>query len=270
MTHKIKRYSDLGVATCAITGDLDFATVPELQKSLGSLVEAGYISIVLDLSEVDYIDSMAFSLLVWLDRRLADVQGSVILAGANKNVQRILDMTQVMAYMPTVNTSESLIAALQIPDGEKSMSKQLWEHRLEMQSSIENLTKMRYQVDEMLSSLNFPESEMFDIKIALGEALANAIRHGSGNGGGMVTVAIRAFEDRVVIDVADSGTGFSGAHCASEDLYAPSGRGIMFMHTLMDSVKFAPGPIDGTVVTMEKRRGGSSGNSRQHGKSIIG
>lgn len=261
MTHKIKRHPDIRVATCAITGDVDLATVPELQKSLDSIVEAGYTSIVLDLSEVDYIDSMAFSLLVWLDRRLIDVQGSVILAGANKNVQRILDMAKIMAYMSTMNTSETLASALQILDGEKDTSKQLWEHRLEMQSSIENLAKMRYHVDEMLSSLNFAEPEMFDIKIALGEALANAIRHGSGNGEDMVAVTVRAFEDKVVIDVTDSGTGFSGDHCANEDLYAPSGRGIMFMNALMDSVKFAPGPVDGTVVTMEKRRGGLSGNS---------
>lgn len=270
MAHRIARRPDIGVVTCAISGDIDLATVPELQRSLGSIIEAGYTSIILDLAEVDYIDSTAFSLLVWLDRQLVDAQGSVILAGANEKVQRILNMTQIVTYMSALNTSENVEAALVALDRGEIESDLLWEHRFEVESSIDNLANMRHQSDEVLSSLEFTDAEKFDIRISLGEALANAVRHGSGEDGEMITVAIRAFEDRVAIDVIDSGTGFSGDHCASDDLYAPSGRGIMFMNALMDSVSFAPGSDGGTVVTMEKRRGGLLANAVEKTDKSLG
>ena len=103
--------------------------------------------------------------------------------------------------------------------------------------------------------LGFPESAIFDIRVALGEALANALRHGRPDSGdGQVSVRVAAYDDRVILEVTDNGEGFDGTISAVKDLYAPSGRGIMFMHALMDRVEFAVAEGGGTVVRLTKHR----------------
>ena len=89
----------------------------------------------------------------------------------------------------------------------------------------------------------------------MGEALANAIRHGSpADGESEIRVRIRAYPERIVLEVLDNGPGFDGAHSGSEDLYAPGGRGIMFMRALMDRVEYDAPPTGGTVVRLTKHR----------------
>jgi anti-sigma regulatory factor (Ser/Thr protein kinase) len=44
----------------------------------------------------------------------------------------------------------------------------------------------------------------------------------------------------------------------SPDLYAPSGRGIMFMRALMDRVEFETAGGGGTLVRLVKHHGGAA------------
>jgi len=70
---------------------------------------------------------------------------------------------------------------------------------------------------------------MFDIRVAVGEALANAIKHGSPKGeGDNVDVVVTAYPDRIKVAVTDRGTGFDGQLARQLDPYAPSGRGVLF------------------------------------------
>lgn len=94
---------------------------------------------------------------------------------------------------------------------------------------------------------------MFDIKVAVGEALANAVRHGSPGGPtDEVEVDIHAYPDRVMIQVRDSGAGFDGESSCRDDVFAAGGRGVMFMRALMDGVEFTCRPEGGTAVTLTK------------------
>jgi anti-sigma regulatory factor (Ser/Thr protein kinase) len=70
----------------------------------------------------------------------------------------------------------------------------------------------------------------------------------------VVSLGIDAYDDRLVLEVIDNGLGFDGAAVAADDIYAPSGRGIMFMHALMDRVEFAPAQGGGTKVRLVKHR----------------
>ena len=67
-----------------------------------------------------------------------------------------------------------------------------------------------------------------------------------------IEVEITAYTDRVSIRVTDTGRGFDGATCRSDDLYASSGRGVIFMRALMDTVEFESCPDGGTAVTLVK------------------
>jgi serine/threonine-protein kinase RsbW len=102
----------------------------------------------------------------------------------------------------------------------------------------------------------FGESSLFAIKLALEEALNNAIRHGNAlDPRKQVHLKYEVQPDRFSIEIADQGAGFDPAGVpdptADENLEKPNGRGIMLMRAYMDEVGFSR---DGRHVRMVKRK----------------
>jgi len=246
-----------GTRTCVIrlVGDVDTAMVPELQSRLADVLGSGCENIVLDLTEVIYADSSALGLLVWIDRHLAPHKGRLVLAGANPDVARILEISGLVTAAASIATSTDVQSALGGLDMPATPSVLLWGRLLDVPADVNSLSGVREEVGELVAPLGFPEAEIFDIKVALGEALANALRHGRPEiGDERVSLGIEAYGDRLVLEVTDNGVGFDGTAANVDDLYAPSGRGVMFMHALMDRVDFDAAPGGGTVVRLTKHR----------------
>jgi len=254
MEFTVERHDELRAGVVRIVGDIDIATIPELRSALDSLVEAGYPNIILDLSSVDYADSSALGMLVWLDRRLQDASGRVVLAGANRDVRRILALSRIVSVAQTLceepDAEEALLKLDPVADG----SPERWCEEIFVPAEVGELAAAREQVCGLIVPLGFTSAAMFDIKVALGEALANAVRHGSSDGSGEVAVRVHGYDEKVVLEIMDNGSGFDGQHVCSDDLYASGGRGIMFMRALMDHVDFAPASTGGTKVTLVKHR----------------
>lgn len=255
MAYRLEKRPELRAVIIHGEGDIDSAVVPALQHDLSAAIDAGLIHAILDLREVTYADSSALGLLVWLDREVMPREGRVVLTGANANVSRILELSGLVGVAPSLSAKEDVDEALVSLDVVAPEGDPLWTEEFQMVARTENLASVRERVTSMLGELTFAESALFDIKVALGEALANAVRHGSPEDGqGLITVHIRAYKDQVAIDVVDNGSGFSGEHVCSDDLYASGGRGIMFMRALMDQVEFSCAPTGGTMVTLVKHR----------------
>jgi len=243
-----------------LQGDVDIAVVPELRTALGSALDAGCSNVVLDLASVAYADSSALGLLVWLDHRLRPANGRLVLAGANRDVGRILELSGLVNVAASIAMSANVEAALEGLDLPELAVEPLWSKELSVEPDVNSFSEVREEASRIVEPLGFPESAVFDIKVALGEALANAVRHGTPvNGDRRVGVTVTAYDDRVVIEVSDRGVGFDGTHIGSSDVYAPSGRGIMFMRALMDRVEFVPREGGGTTVRLVKHRSGEAG-----------
>ncbi len=249
-----------GTATCVfhLEGDVDIAVVPEVRRRLDSALEEGCSNVILDLERVTYADSSALGLLVWLDHRLQPVSGRVVLAGANRDVARILEISGLAYVARDFAMSSSVDAALEGLELPQEAATPLWSRDIEIESQPELLSTVREEVSAELLPLGFPDAALFDVKVALGEALSNAVRHGqpADGGEGRIRVAVTAYDDRVVLDIMDNGVGFDGSKDAPEDLYATSGRGLMFMRALVDRVEFEPSPMGGTMVRLIKHRMG--------------
>lgn len=92
-----------------------------------------------------------------------------------------------------------------------------------------------------LERCHYSEDAVFAVKLALEEALTNAVKHGNRNDAAKtVTVRYAVNEDKVVVVVRDEGGGFLPGDvpdCTSPDrLPVPSGRGIMLIRAYMDEV----------------------------------
>lgn len=255
MGFTIERRTDQHVCILHIEGDIDVAVVPSVRAAIDKAVDTGCVNVVLDLERVGYADSSALGLLVWLDQRLDPLDGKAILAGANEDVARIFELSGILSVVDHLEQGESAQSALAGFDAPVSVTGPEWVESLEVPADVSVLADVRERVSDMVSSLDFSDSALFDIKVALGEALANAIRHGSPVDDSVgVGLTVTGYADRVVIDVIDSGAGFDGDHVCSDDLYAVGGRGIMFMRALMDQVLFSCEAGGGTRVTLVKLR----------------
>lgn len=239
-----------------IKGDIDMSTAPDLEDALSGAVNRGCVNLVLDLAQVPYADSSALGLIVWVNRLLEPRDGRLVLAGATRDVSRILELSGLIGAAPAVSAAADAEVALAGMRLAPPSTPPLWTRRLEVPAVAASLSRTRAEVCEMLEPLGLPESTRFDIRVAVGEAIANAIRHGSPLGEtDTVGVSVSAHDDRVTVVVTDRGQGFDGAAGPGGDPYAASGRGVMFMRALMDSVEFAPLAGGGTAVTLVKHLG---------------
>ncbi|MBN1193526.1 MAG: anti-sigma factor antagonist [Coriobacteriia bacterium] len=256
MKIEIDYKGDPGVCVVNVQGDIDSYTVPDLEAVLQSAISRGCVNFVIDLEKVSYADSSALGVIVWMNRILEPQNGRLVLAAATRNVTRILELSGLVGAAPTVSEASDIgdaLAGLMLPE---SSEPPLWTRQVDVAAEPSSLARIRSEVCAILEPLHMPESTLFDIRVAVGEALSNAIRHGSPCGeSDQVSISVAAHEDRVVLVVSDCGHGFDGEASREGDPYAPSGRGIMFMRALMDHVEFNNLPEGGTAVTLVKHLG---------------
>ncbi len=255
MSFWIDRREGQSACVLHVDGDIDVAVVPELQKALDQAIGTGCTNVVIDLECVSYADSSALGMLVWLDRRLQPLEGKAVLVGASEDIARILALSRILTVAHRLEEGADVESAVARFGASDVLSDPEWLKSFDVPADIRVLAGVREQVSELMAPMEFSESALFDIKVALGEALANAVRHGSlDDGSAGIHLVVSGYADRVVIDVTDSGAGFDGDHVCSDDLYAAGGRGIMFMRALMDQVLFSCTASGGTRVTLVKRR----------------
>lgn len=253
MEMEIEQGVDARACALHLHGDIDIVSVPDIRAQAERLLGAGCTSLVLDLSDVDYLDSSALGLIVWLDRLLAPRAGKLVLAGAGRNVARILEMSGLIGIAPSISAAGDARAALDALEMPPREDTPLWAQSMTVVADVTRLGDMRARVCGLLATTGMSGAAIFDMRVAVGEAIANAMRHGSPAGSqDEVRVDVAAYRDRVAVVVTDVGEGFDGTLLHSEDLYASSGRGVMFMRSLMDRVDFQQQRGGGTSVTLIK------------------
>ena len=74
-------------------GELDVNTAPELREQMARLVSEGTRQIVVDLTDVSFVDSTALSVLVSALKRLRQADGDLQLGSPNASVRRVFEIT---------------------------------------------------------------------------------------------------------------------------------------------------------------------------------
>jgi len=105
--------SQRGVVIAAVTGEIDIATVPQLQERLFELAVNGE-TLIVDLNRVTFIDSAGLGALVGTARRADTHGGSLHAVCAWPQTRKLLWMTGVDRRIPltaTVDGALMLMAA---------------------------------------------------------------------------------------------------------------------------------------------------------------
>ncbi|MCS7166218.1 MAG: ATP-binding protein [Gemmatales bacterium] len=122
-------------------------------------------------------------------------------------------------------------------------------------SDLSQIPGLQQQIMDLLRQKGFSERDMFAIRLALEEAVANAMKHGNRLlPHKFVDVALGLQDDCVWIRVCDEGDGFDPDQVpdptAEENLERPCGRGILLMRHFMDHVEYRD---QGRTVLMVRR-----------------
>lgn len=82
--------------TIRVGGELDLSTVPVLEGHLGGVLD-GAGDVVLDVADLDFIDSSGVRVLLSLARRIQD-RGRLVIVNPPAQVRRVLDLVHAEAF----------------------------------------------------------------------------------------------------------------------------------------------------------------------------
>lgn len=113
----------------------------------------------------------------------------------------------------------------------------------EFASDLAAVRPVQNAIVEAVEKHRFDEDSIFAIKLALEEALINAVRHGNKlDPSKHVVVDAVVTNKKLVVTIGDEGPGFDRSKVpdptALENLERPTGRGLLLIETYMDDVKF--------------------------------
>ena len=86
-------HSRNGVASIALRGELDIATVPDLEGHLTPFERNGVSAIMLDMRELTFIDSVALHSIVRARQRAKTNGQRLILVGTRPTARRLFELT---------------------------------------------------------------------------------------------------------------------------------------------------------------------------------
>ena len=121
---------------------------------------------------------------------------------------------------------------------------------LSIPARLERLAEVREFVDHAASAAGFAEAERYEVKLALNEAVTNAIRHGSESPDDRVEILVTEHDGQLDLSVADSGVFVHRFELRRQ--LAEGGRGLAFIAELMDGLEVCP-EYEGTTIRFSKR-----------------
>jgi len=100
VTASVSSQSAEGVVTVVIAGEMDMGVGARVDAEIGVAVTAfGVRDVVVDLSQVAFMDSAGIATLIRGRRQAAEANVGYRVVGANGMVRRVLDLTGVWQYL---------------------------------------------------------------------------------------------------------------------------------------------------------------------------
>jgi anti-sigma regulatory factor (Ser/Thr protein kinase)/anti-anti-sigma regulatory factor len=253
VTHEDRRVStelrgDVCVIHCGgIAGGRLAADLPgEVGRCLGT----GATAVVVDLDPWEPIDDQGLGALQTAAQAFQKAGGELVVAVEEPEAREALAGAGLMRAVPPAPGA---------PKGEHDAPPRRddhprWEHEFSFPATTRQLRAARRRVAAFAEVAGLEGEDLFELNVAVAEALANAVLHGSPAGADDdVHVRFFCYDDEVAVEVVDVGAGMDASPICAPSPAATSGRGIHFMRALADAVHYTCGPL-GTRVLLVKQR----------------
>ena len=88
-----------GQAVVRVHGEIDVYTAPQLWETIDAAIAGTPHELVIDLSDVTFLDSSGLAVLVRAHKRLRPIAGTVVIRGAAEQVYMTLDVTKLTSVL---------------------------------------------------------------------------------------------------------------------------------------------------------------------------
>lgn len=100
------------VISVALKGRLDAASSNATEAELLRIIEGGERIIVIDLAELTYITSMGLAVLMWVAKRLREVNGKLVVCSLQPAVQQVYEIAGFATIIPVFGTRDEAVSIL--------------------------------------------------------------------------------------------------------------------------------------------------------------
>ena len=99
-----------GYHLCRLSGEVDAYTVGEFRETLSNIENVRWL--IIDLSEVPFMDSAGLGALIGAIRRVREGEGDVAVVSTNPGLNKLLHTTGFDRIVPVVESLEDALDAL--------------------------------------------------------------------------------------------------------------------------------------------------------------
>lgn len=229
-------------------GELDYRNCEQLREFLHGVMARHGPTVRLELGGLDFVDSSGIRVLGVAAKEAAAAGGSVTISSLAPQLLRVLEVTGFKELFVIPADCEIVRA-----DESRRFAQSLLRD-FEIPPSADACRRARDSVCEFAENLGFSPSAIDDIRLAVGEAFSNAVRHGQA-ADVPINIRCRQIGDRLLIELNYRGDQFhpDEVPLPTAESGCQGGMGIYFMRLVMDAVEYDF--RDGyTRLIMEKRR----------------
>lgn len=108
----VQRNQNGEVTVLAVSGELDLAASPALEQELDQVMEARGAALIIDLRELEFIDSTGLSVLVKAHQRAEREGRRFGLVNGGSQVRRLLSLTGIAERLRVADSPEELLSGL--------------------------------------------------------------------------------------------------------------------------------------------------------------
>src|SRR3712207_5698096 len=101
----------------AARGEIDLFTAPDLKQVLTDAIEGGEHRVVIDLTEVSFLDSTALGVLIGAVKRLRSRGGALAIVNTDASIAKTFEITGLDQIFTIRETRDAALAAFEQPTG---------------------------------------------------------------------------------------------------------------------------------------------------------
>ena len=105
------RTTDAGIAVVEVAGEVDVYTAPTLRQHLRDATGGSTPKVVVDMSEVTFLDSTGLGVLVGAMGRVREAEGTMRLVVNSDHILKVLRITGLDALIPVDADIDTALAA---------------------------------------------------------------------------------------------------------------------------------------------------------------
>jgi anti-sigma B factor antagonist len=101
--------NDAGATVIVVGGELDLASSPTLQQEIENVLQSDAEAVILDLRELEFMDSTGLSVLIKAHHAAEESQRALYLVRGPAQVHRLLTLTGVEERLTVLDTPEDVL-----------------------------------------------------------------------------------------------------------------------------------------------------------------